>query len=145
MQVTVPPEWIDAVFPRVRRLLEKVQARNARMQSGTGQALLMVLEQTLIETTDKWAGRVSRSFALADLKAYLDVQAMLAKLTKTAGDKTTTWEELQFMWMKHGTMHCYLGCLPLPSGQSSHPEDKRSCIPCRNLLRHTGKLCLSTS
>ncbi len=59
MQVTVPPEWIDAVFPRVRRLLEKVQARNARMQSGTGQALLMVLEQTLIETTDKWAGRVT--------------------------------------------------------------------------------------
>ncbi|KAL3136557.1 hypothetical protein ABBQ38_005804 [Trebouxia sp. C0009 RCD-2024] len=36
--VTVPPEWIDAIFPGVRRLLEMVQARNARMQSGKGQA-----------------------------------------------------------------------------------------------------------
>ena len=38
LQVTVPPEWIDAIIPRVRTLLEKVQARNARMQSGKGQA-----------------------------------------------------------------------------------------------------------
>ncbi len=38
LQVTVPPEWIDAIFPGVRRLLETVQARNARMQSGKRQA-----------------------------------------------------------------------------------------------------------
>ena len=38
LQVTVAPEWIDAIFPGVRRLLEIVQARNARMQSGKGQA-----------------------------------------------------------------------------------------------------------
>ena len=38
LQVTVPPEWIDAMFPGVRRLLEIVQERNARMQSGKGQA-----------------------------------------------------------------------------------------------------------
>jgi len=38
LQVTVPPEWIDAIFPGVRRLLEIVQARNVRMQSGKGQA-----------------------------------------------------------------------------------------------------------
>ena len=38
MQVTVPPDWIDAIFPGVRRLLEIVQARNARMQSGKGHA-----------------------------------------------------------------------------------------------------------
>ncbi len=37
MQVTVPSEWIDAIFPGVRNLLEIVQARNARMQSGKGQ------------------------------------------------------------------------------------------------------------
>ena len=38
MQVTVPPDWINAIFPGVKRLLEKVQARNARIQSGKGQA-----------------------------------------------------------------------------------------------------------
>ena len=38
LQVTVPPDWIDAIFPGVRRLLEIVQARNARLQSGKGQA-----------------------------------------------------------------------------------------------------------
>ena len=38
LQVTVPPEWIDAIFPGVRQLLQRVQARNARMQSGKGQA-----------------------------------------------------------------------------------------------------------
>ena len=37
MQVTMPSEWIDAIFPGVRNLLEIVQARNARMQSGKGQ------------------------------------------------------------------------------------------------------------
>ncbi|DBA83106.1 TPA: hypothetical protein ACH3X2_006634 [Trebouxia sp. C0005] len=36
--VTVPPEWIDAIFPGVRKLLEMVQTRNARMQSGKAQA-----------------------------------------------------------------------------------------------------------
>ncbi len=34
----VPPEWVDAIFPRVRALLDTVQARNARMQSGKRQA-----------------------------------------------------------------------------------------------------------
>ena len=38
LQVTVPPEWIDAIFPGVRKLLEMVQTRNARMQSGKAQA-----------------------------------------------------------------------------------------------------------
>jgi len=28
------PEWIDAIFPGVRKLLETVQAKNARMQFG---------------------------------------------------------------------------------------------------------------
>jgi hypothetical protein len=36
-QVSVPEEWIDALFPEVRRILEQVQARNARMQSGKRQ------------------------------------------------------------------------------------------------------------
>ncbi|DBB07155.1 TPA: hypothetical protein ACH3X1_011726 [Trebouxia sp. C0004] len=35
---TVSPEWIDAIFRGVRRLLEIVQARNARIQCGKGQA-----------------------------------------------------------------------------------------------------------
>jgi hypothetical protein len=34
LQVTVPSEWIDAVFPGVREILERVQARNDRMQAG---------------------------------------------------------------------------------------------------------------
>jgi len=38
LQVTVPSEWIHAIFPGVRQLLQRVQARNARMQSGKGQA-----------------------------------------------------------------------------------------------------------
>lgn len=38
LQVTVPPEWIDALFPGVRKLLEIVLARNARIQSGRRQA-----------------------------------------------------------------------------------------------------------
>ena len=38
LQVPVPPEWVDAIFPRVRALLDTVQARNARMQSGKRQA-----------------------------------------------------------------------------------------------------------
>lgn len=33
----VPEEWIDALFPEVRRILEQVQARNAGMQSGKRQ------------------------------------------------------------------------------------------------------------
>ena len=38
MLVTVPPAWIEAIFPGVKRLLEIVQARNARIQAGKGQA-----------------------------------------------------------------------------------------------------------
>ena len=38
LQVTVPSEWIDAIFPGVRQLFQRVQARNARMQSGKRQA-----------------------------------------------------------------------------------------------------------
>ncbi len=38
LQVPVPPEWVDAIFPKVRALLDTVQARNARMQSGKRQA-----------------------------------------------------------------------------------------------------------
>jgi len=38
LQVTVPSEWIDAVFPGVREILERVQARNDRMQAGKRQA-----------------------------------------------------------------------------------------------------------
>ncbi len=38
LQVPVPPEWVDVIFPRVRALLDTVQARNARMQSGRRQA-----------------------------------------------------------------------------------------------------------
>lgn len=34
MQVTVPSEWTDAMFPGTRRILEAVQARNARIQAG---------------------------------------------------------------------------------------------------------------
>ena len=38
LQVPVPAEWVDAIFPRVRALLDTVHARNARMQSGKRQA-----------------------------------------------------------------------------------------------------------
>jgi len=38
LQVTVPSEWIDALFPGVREILERVQARNDRMQAGKRQA-----------------------------------------------------------------------------------------------------------
>ncbi len=38
LQVPVPAGWVDAIFPRVRALLDTVQARNARMQSGKCQA-----------------------------------------------------------------------------------------------------------
>ena len=36
-KVSVPEVWIDALFPEVRGILEQVQARNARMQSGKRQ------------------------------------------------------------------------------------------------------------
>ena len=38
LQVPVPAEWVDAIFPKVRALLDTVQERNARMQSGKRQA-----------------------------------------------------------------------------------------------------------
>lgn len=38
LQVPVPAEWVDAICPRVRALLDTVQERNARMQSGKRQA-----------------------------------------------------------------------------------------------------------
>jgi len=38
LQVTVPDEWIDSLFPEVRRILEYVKARNARLQSAKPQA-----------------------------------------------------------------------------------------------------------
>ena len=30
----MPDHWIDSLFPEVRRILQLVQARNARLQSG---------------------------------------------------------------------------------------------------------------
>jgi len=36
--VLVPESWIDSLLPGVRTLLEEVQARNARLQSGKRQA-----------------------------------------------------------------------------------------------------------
>ena len=33
-QVSVPQGWVDSLFPEVRRVLELVKARNARVQSG---------------------------------------------------------------------------------------------------------------
>ena len=33
-QVSVPQGWVDSLFPGVRRVLELVKARNARVQSG---------------------------------------------------------------------------------------------------------------
>jgi len=38
LQVTVPDERIDSLFPEVRRILEYVKARNARLQSAKPQA-----------------------------------------------------------------------------------------------------------
>ena len=38
LQVPVPDEWIDCLFPEVRRILECVKARNARLQSAKPQA-----------------------------------------------------------------------------------------------------------
>ncbi len=38
LQVLVPESWIDSLLPGVRTLLEEVQARNARLQSGKRQA-----------------------------------------------------------------------------------------------------------
>jgi len=38
LQVSVPEPWIDSLLPGVRTLLEEVQARNARLQSGKRQA-----------------------------------------------------------------------------------------------------------
>ncbi len=38
LQVPVPAEWVDAIFLRVRALLDTVQARSVRMQSGKRQA-----------------------------------------------------------------------------------------------------------
>ena len=34
LQVSVPDQWIDSLFPEVRRVLEVVQTRNTRLQSG---------------------------------------------------------------------------------------------------------------
>ena len=43
-----------------------------------------------------WKGDTqSMSCAVADLEAYVDVQAMQAGFDKTAGGCITTWEELQ--------------------------------------------------
>ena len=38
LQVSVPEPWIDSLLPGVRTVLEAVQARNARLQSGKRQA-----------------------------------------------------------------------------------------------------------
>ncbi len=38
LQVSVPEQWIDSLFPGVRRILDVVKMRNARMQSGKRQA-----------------------------------------------------------------------------------------------------------
>jgi len=38
LRVPVPDEWIDSLFPGVRRILECVKARNARLQSAKPQA-----------------------------------------------------------------------------------------------------------
>ena len=38
LQVPVPDEWIDNLFPEVRRILECVKARNARLRSANPQA-----------------------------------------------------------------------------------------------------------
>jgi len=38
LQVPVPDEWIDSLFPEVRMILEYVKARNARLQSAKFQA-----------------------------------------------------------------------------------------------------------
>ena len=38
LQVSVPEPWIDSLLPGVRTVLEQVQARNARLQSGKRQA-----------------------------------------------------------------------------------------------------------
>ncbi len=38
LQVSVPEPWIDSLLPGVRTVLEEVQARNARLQSGKRQA-----------------------------------------------------------------------------------------------------------
>ncbi|DBA77425.1 TPA: hypothetical protein ACH3X1_009257 [Trebouxia sp. C0004] len=38
LYVPAPAEWVDAIFPRVRALLDTVQERNARMQTGKRQA-----------------------------------------------------------------------------------------------------------
>ncbi len=38
LQVSVPDQWIDSLFPEVRRVLEVVQTRNTRLQSGKQQA-----------------------------------------------------------------------------------------------------------
>jgi len=34
LRISVPDHWIDSLFPEVRRILQLVQARNARLQSG---------------------------------------------------------------------------------------------------------------
>ena len=86
-----------------------------------------------------WKGDTqSRSYALADLGAYLDVQAMLGGCDKDS------WRQNHHLGRAAVAVDeawCDLGFLP---HQSCHPEDKKSCISCRNLLRHTGKLCPST-
>ena len=38
LQVPVPDEWIDSLFPGVRRILECVEARNFRLRSANPQA-----------------------------------------------------------------------------------------------------------
>ncbi len=38
LRVPVPDEWIDSLFPGVRRILECVKVRNARLQSAKPQA-----------------------------------------------------------------------------------------------------------
>ncbi len=48
LQVPVPAEWVDAIFLRVRALLDTVQARNVRMQSGKRQADDLIYQTRLL-------------------------------------------------------------------------------------------------
>ena len=72
-----------------------------------------------------WKSDVQRRFyAQHHSEAYINIQAVLAGFHKDSWKQITTWEELQLMWMKHGVMPCYLGCLPLPSSQTCQSEEK---------------------
>jgi len=92
LQVPVPHEWIDSLFPEVRRILECVKARNARLQSAKPQ------------TEDRVSDRAAEGFLQTVLYAGICFwQNLPFRTERYVHDNRTclrTWTERQMKRMR---------------------------------------------